>query len=192
MAHADRTGDKRLVGYVVGRKAEMIDVVEIRKSLRQQLPEYMVPAVLLEVDGLPLTPNGKIDRKSLPAPEVWDWRGEYVPPQTEMETLLAEIWASVLGMERVGRTDNFFEIGGHSLLATQVVSRVREVLEIDLPLRALFEAPTVGELSTIILSDPHQRTRVEKIAQLRLRLAHLSDDEVEALLDGKAAPPEPF
>ncbi|HEX8821925.1 MAG TPA: condensation domain-containing protein, partial [Archangium sp.] len=115
------------------------------------LPEYMVPSAFRVLDALPLSPNGKVDRKALPAPEAT--RSEqhtYVAPRTPTEQLLASLWTQVLGVERVGGGDNFFELGGHSLLATQVVSRIRASFGVDLPLRALFEAPTVESLALLV------------------------------------------
>jgi acyl carrier protein len=122
-----------------------IDATELRSHLGRSLPEYMVPAAFMELAELPLSPNGKLDRKSLPAPE---WRsGEYEAPEGETERAVAEIFAVVLKLERVGRHDNFFELGGHSLLATSAVSQLRQRLGVELPLRALFESPTVARLA---------------------------------------------
>ena len=121
----------------------------LRDHLRKVLPEYMVPSAFVVFDALPLGPNGKLDRKALPAPEQSrpELDEAYVAPRTPTEQTLADLWAGVLGLERVGVQDNFFELGGHSLLATQVVSRMRKALQVELPLRALFEAPTVAELA---------------------------------------------
>jgi acyl carrier protein len=117
--------------------------------MTEQVPEYMVPSDFVLMDALPLSPNGKLDRRALPAPgmarPVLD--RAFVPPTTSTEQVVAEIWTDVLGLEKVGVNDNFFDLGGHSLLATQVVSRIRVALEIDLPLRAMFEAQTVSALS---------------------------------------------
>jgi acyl carrier protein len=116
----------------------------------------MVPQAFVMLEELPLTPNGKLDRRALPAPDQSQQaQGRpYQPPRGETEEGVAAVWAEVLGLERVGAGDNFFSVGGHSLLATQVISRVRQQFQIELPLRALFEAPTVAELARVI-----ERTR---------------------------------
>jgi amino acid adenylation domain-containing protein len=142
----DVPGEKRLVGYVVFRTSG--EVGTVRTYLKQWLPEYMVPSALVVLDKLPLTANGKVDRKALPAPEGRpEGMEEYVAPRTPTEEVLAGIWAEVLRVERVGIHEDFFELGGHSLLATRVITRVREKLKIELPLRAMFESPTVMELA---------------------------------------------
>ena len=124
----------------------------LRDYLKERLPEYMVPSVFMRLDGLPLTTNGKVDRRRLPEPDGarTELREGYVAPTTELEELVAGIWAEVLGLERVGRNDNFFDLGGHSLIATQVMVRVRKTTGVELPLRALFESPTVATLAAQI------------------------------------------
>jgi amino acid adenylation domain-containing protein/non-ribosomal peptide synthase protein (TIGR01720 family) len=139
----DRPGDKRLVAYVAGE----VDAGALRTHLRRILPEHMVPAAFVVMERLPLTPNGKLDRRALPAPDYADAGAEWVAPRTPVEEALAGIWAEVLRVPRVGALDGFFELGGHSLLAIRVVSRVREAFGIELPLRALFEDPTVEALA---------------------------------------------
>jgi amino acid adenylation domain-containing protein/non-ribosomal peptide synthase protein (TIGR01720 family) len=139
----DSPGDARLVAYVAGA----VEADALRAGLRRALPEHMVPGAFVVMERLPLTPNGKVDRKALPAPGAAGAADGYVAPRTPAEEVLAGIWAQVLGRDRVGARDNFFEIGGHSLLATQVVSRIRAVLGVETSLRALFEAPTVAELA---------------------------------------------
>jgi amino acid adenylation domain-containing protein len=131
-----------------GRRVRAL-VPALRASLGERLPEYMVPAAFVVLDSLPVTPNGKVDRAALPAPDPGRAAaaGEYVAPRTPAEARVAAVWSEVLGTERVGAHDDFFALGGHSLLATRVVSRVREALGVELPLRALFEAPTVAGLA---------------------------------------------
>ncbi len=158
VAREDIPGDMRLVGYVVGE--EPAPTVEgLRAHLKEGLPEYMMPAAFVFLESLPLTPNGKVDRKALPAPEVGSQLAHrYVAPQTPTEEILAGIWAEVLGVERVGIYDTFFELGGHSLLATQVVARVLDVLDVDLPLTSLFESPTIASLAAVIAELKETKT----------------------------------
>ncbi|HKV10311.1 MAG TPA: amino acid adenylation domain-containing protein, partial [Thermoanaerobaculia bacterium] len=135
----------QLVAYVVGGAA----VPELRQALRDRLPDYMVPAAFVTLTELPLTVNGKVDRKALPAPDQ-PGREEYVAPRTPVEEVLAGIWADLLGLERVGADDCFFDLGGHSLLATQVMSRLREAFGVEMPLQDLFEAPGLADLAARI------------------------------------------
>ncbi|NOJ98439.1 amino acid adenylation domain-containing protein, partial [Corallococcus coralloides] len=139
--------DKRLVGYVVAKEGHALDVETLRTGLRQGMPEYMIPSALMVLDALPLNANGKVDRRALPEPEAANGADAYVAPRTVTEAKLAAIWAEVLRVPRVGVKDNFFALGGHSLLATQVVSRLRTSLGVEMPLRLLFEAPTVEALA---------------------------------------------
>jgi amino acid adenylation domain-containing protein len=146
-------GDVRLVAYVVPDTPPPSSE-DLQAFLQQRLPGYLVPDAIVMLDALPLTPNGKLDRGALPAPDdERPTRGGYLPPRTPVEELLAGIWATVLQLERVGIGDNFFAIGGHSLLATQVVSRIRAAMGVELPLRALFEDPTIGGLAIRITDE---------------------------------------
>ncbi|WP_433125155.1 amino acid adenylation domain-containing protein [Micromonospora sp. CA-240977] len=141
----DRPGDKRLVAYVVPAEAEhAVDVNALRAHLRDRLPDYMVPAVFQPLTALPLTPNGKLDRAALPAPEVTGVGGR--PPRTPTEEILCGLFAETLGVPRVSIDDDFFDLGGHSLLATRLVGRIRATLDVELPIRQLFETPTVAGL----------------------------------------------
>ena len=145
----DEPGDKRLVGYVVAKDEIGASGTELRQYLKRKLPEYMVPAWILEVPELPLTANGKVDRRALPAPRSLFAEDEStsVAPRTLVEELLAAIWADVLKLERVGIDDGFFDLGGHSLLAIQLMARVNDAFRVNLALRVLFEFPTVAGLA---------------------------------------------
>ena len=134
--------EERLVGYVVGE----VSAAELRAHLGERLPEYMVPGALVVMDAFPQTPSGKLDRRALPAPEPAA-EEDFVAPRTPAEEIVAGIWGEVLGLARVGAADDFFALGGHSLLAVRILSRLREAFGVELPLRALFEAPTVAALA---------------------------------------------
>ncbi|HEX7239949.1 MAG TPA: amino acid adenylation domain-containing protein, partial [Longimicrobiaceae bacterium] len=140
----DAPGDRRIVAYVTGTGASP---AELRVHVAAHLPDYMVPSAVIVLDAFPLSPNGKVDRKALPVPGAVDPAEAYVAPRTPTEEILAGIYAEVLRRERVGIADGFFAMGGHSLLATQVISRVQAALGVEVPLRALFEAPTVAALA---------------------------------------------
>ncbi|HYX26699.1 MAG TPA: phosphopantetheine-binding protein, partial [Thermoanaerobaculia bacterium] len=171
----DAPRSSQLVAYVVPAGepgAEPPTTSELRRFLAGRLPEPMVPAAFVTLPALPRTGSGKVDRRALPRPEGERPRleREYVPPASEVEEALAEIWAETLGLARVGVQDNFFELGGHSLLATQVIARLRERLRVDLPLIALFQMPTVEQLAVVV---------EEKILDA---LEALEDAEVRALV----------
>ena len=137
----DSKGDKYLCAYVV--LFEELESGKLRDFLLQSLPEAMIPSVFVVMDALPRTISGKVDRRSLPLPNRQQNR-TFVPPRTPMETQLAQIWGQVLNLDRVGLNDNFFELGGHSLNATQLLSRVSKAFQIEIPLRSLFESPTLA------------------------------------------------
>jgi acyl carrier protein len=149
MVREDEPGEKRLVAYVVADQERIPNVSELRGHLKEKLPEYMIPGAFVMLESLPLTPNGKVDRRRLPVPEQIrpELEQGYQAARTMVEEILVGIWSEVLGVKRVGVEDNFFELGGHSLLATQVVSRVRQLFEVELPLRSLFEAPILADLA---------------------------------------------
>jgi acyl carrier protein len=146
----DEPGEKRLVAYIVAAREQAVSGAELRKYLGEKLPEYMAPAVYVELKELPMLPNGKLDRKALPAPTTSSEAGRSEGPRTPVEEILAGILAEVLGLEEVGVEENFFALGGHSLLATQVASRVRESLQVELPLREFFESPTVASMAEAV------------------------------------------
>src|ERR1700737_3451939 len=148
IAREDRPGDKRLVGYVTGTA----DPAEVRAALAERLPAYMVPAAGGVLAGLPLTPNGKLDTRALPAPEYRDV-DRYRAPASAVEEILAGIYAQVLGLERVGVDDSFFELGGDSLSAMRLIAAVNTGLDAGLSVRTVFEAPTVAGLAPRIGAD---------------------------------------
>src|SRR5262249_11999243 len=144
LARDSGAGDKRLVAYYTvspEQDQEAMKTEDLRTHLLSRLPEYMTPAAYVRLEALPLAPNGKVDRKALPAPEGRPEAIAYVAARTPMEEVLAEIWAEVLRVERIGVHDDFFELGGNSLLATRIVAKMRNVLKIEAPLRMLFEGP---------------------------------------------------
>jgi amino acid adenylation domain-containing protein len=163
----DVPGDRRLVAYLVAVAGQPVPVeAELRRFLRSSLPEPMIPAAYVVLQSLPLTPNGKVDREALPTPgrASTEQDGVFIAPRGQVEQAVASIWETVLGRERVGVLDNFFEIGGHSLLATQVVSRLRGRFGVEIPVRALFEAPTVAGLAAQIEQAKSGGARHDAIA----------------------------
>jgi amino acid adenylation domain-containing protein len=184
-----RTQEKRLIAYVVGEPAATVTISELRSFVKEKLPEYMVPSAFMLMDSLPLTANGKLDRQALPAPDSCRIEQDELVslPRTPAEEMLAGIWAEVLKLSTIGIHQNFFDIGGHSLLATQVVSRLNQAFRVDLPLRTLFEAPTVvglaervqairnkarGLPTCPILSVPREEGLPLSFAQQRLWFLH--------------------
>jgi acyl carrier protein len=147
-------GDRRLVTWAVLHPDSGIPdpASDLRLWLQKRLPAYMVPASLERIDAIPLTPNGKVDRRALTSPRgsARTEAGSYAAPADPVEAKLVEVWAEVLRIDRIGVHDNFFALGGHSMLATQVVTRVRELLGVELPLRSIFEAPTIRQLSRLL------------------------------------------
>ncbi|HSL85028.1 MAG TPA: amino acid adenylation domain-containing protein, partial [Thermoanaerobaculia bacterium] len=147
----DRPGDRRLVAYVVPAEGGDAGGTDLRSYLADRLPGHLVPAAFVTLPELPLDPNGKVDRRALPAPDDEAEAGRAgVLPRGPLEELVAEVWSEVLGAGRVGPHDDFFELGGHSLLATRVVNRLRKLTGVDVPLRRLFEGPTVAELARAV------------------------------------------
>ncbi len=193
LVHEEGTTGKQLVAYVVAQ--EQVETSEWKSYLRTHLPEYMIPTVFMRLTAFPLTPNGKVDRRALPTPEKAKSEVEYVPPRTELEEQLAQIWTQVLGVERVGVLDNFFDLGGHSLNATQITSRTQRALGVRVPLRSLFEDPTVAALARSIEDilkqedppvdcspiQPSERGE-QNLEHLLSYLEDLSEDEIQTLL----------
>jgi len=189
VATGDTTNSRRLVAYVTTTAAAILKAADLRIYLKEKLPDYMIPSTFIQLEALPLNANGKVDRRALAAHEAErsDIEREYAGPTTPTEELLCEIWSEVLRKERISIHDNFFEIGGHSLLATQVISRMRQAFSVQVPLRKLFESPTVSSLAASIefeVEDPQDE--LAKIAQILEQLDQFSDDEVQNLTRKKS------
>ncbi len=149
--HGDKAGDKKVVAYLIAQNNTEIEIDTVRSALKENLPDYMIPAAFIVMDAFPLTPNGKVNRKALPAPDQADFNeNDYVAPRNQEEELLASIWADILKLDKVGVESNFFDLGGHSLLATQVISRISDAFDVEVQLKDLFESPTIASIVQII------------------------------------------
>ena len=186
MVREDRPGDHRLTAYIVpaGRPAPTGDA--LRRLLAPTLPAQMIPSTFVTLGNLPLTPSGKVDRNALPAPDRArpDLDTSMVAPRTPIEAQLAAIWQEVLGLERVGIHDGFFDLGGNSLLASRIVARALQAFRVELPLRSLFEAPTVAAMAAAIAERGRTATEAEDIVRTLEELEGLSDAEAQRLLGG--------
>jgi amino acid adenylation domain-containing protein len=178
-ASEDDGGDKRIVAYVVAHAGEPLATGELRAFLKEHLPQYMLPSAFVLLPELPLTANGKVDRNRLPAPEFrnQEMEREFVAPRTPTEAQLASIWSEVLKIDRIGIHDNFFALGGHSLLATQMIARLRNAYNVDVPLRRLFESPTVAGLAVAVVQEQAAEVDEDNMADLIAELEFLSDDD---------------
>lgn len=173
VARDDLGADRRLVGYLVPEEGQSVASEDLRTLLAEQLPDYMIPSAFVWITAMPLTANGKVDTAALPIPD--QAREEaYVPPRTQMEQQLAEIIATLLGVDRVGVHDNFFLLGGHSLMGTQLIGQIGQRFGVTLSLFSLFSGPTVAEIAT----------HVEQL--ILKRLETLTDEEVALLLSHQA------
>jgi amino acid adenylation domain-containing protein len=153
----DSQGNKRLIGYVVSEHENSDLSEQVRHIVQGQLPAYMIPEVILELEAMPLTANNKVDRKSLPVPQQ-ERKTKLVKPRTEMENILVGIWQQVLKLEQVGVQDNFFEVGGQSLLGIQVITKLRELLKTEVPHRVIMQAPTIEQLAIWLETNQSQTT----------------------------------
>ena len=167
----DEPSEKRLVAYVIPQQKHSTTIAGLRSFLEQRLPEYMIPSAFMYLESLPLTVNGKIDRRVLPAPDTSrpELEETFVAPRTPVEETLANIWSEVLAVDQVGIHDNFFQLGGHSLVATQVIARVRTVFQVDVPVHALFQEPTIARLAEKIaeIKSANHGPAIPAIARLR-------------------------
>ena len=181
---ANEVTDKRLVAYIVWKQGVTSQTGELRNFIKGHLPEYMLPSAFVEMDALPISPNGKIDRKLLPAPDGArpELEQAFVAPRNDVEQTLANIWSEVLRLDQIGINDNFFDLGGHSLLATQVISRVQVAFNVELPLRAIFENPTVSGLAMTLVQAQADMAGEAELLRVLEELEHLSEDEADSEL----------
>ncbi|HEU0079728.1 MAG TPA: non-ribosomal peptide synthetase, partial [Longimicrobiaceae bacterium] len=184
VAREDAPGERRLVAYLLpGEDADVPSPHALRAWLRERLPEYMVPSAFVALEAFPLTASGKTDRLALPAPGGAAPEQEYVAPAGELEERVAALFAEVLGAERVGAHDDFFDLGGHSLLATRVAARLQRDLGMEVPVRVVFESPTVaGVAAWIEAARPKEELEEWEVDEELARLADMSDEEVMRLL----------
>jgi amino acid adenylation domain-containing protein len=185
IAPVDAAGQRRLAAYYAPRNGHAPAAAELRKFLGERLPSYMIPTALIELPQLPRNPAGKIDRNSLPPPEAASLAvsSAYVAPRTPLEEEIAVAWAEVLGVPRVGVEDSFFELGGHSLMAAQLSSRLRERLQVELPLREFYQRPTVAALADAVVRRRVQEEPGGRMSELLERLETMSDEEAVAWLN---------
>jgi tyrocidine synthetase-3 len=181
----DRNGHDVMIAYYVSRQE--IAIAQLRAFLSERLVEETIPNVFVHLKKLPLTLNGKINVSALPTLDEARQKlaRTFVAPQTPTEEVLARIWTHVLGLQQISINDNFFELGGHSLLATQVISRVRQLFKVDLPVRSLFEAPTLAELAQVLIAHAPNVGQIEKTAQILKKIEGLSDRDVSSELGNR-------
>ena len=177
VAREDEPGAKRLVAYVVREKDQELKTADLKKQLHEKFPEYMIPTAVVEMEALPLTANGKVDRRRLPAPEVKRSESveEQVAPRTEVEKVIGKIWEEVLGVEKVGIRENFFDLGGHSLLMVQVHGRLQEVYGEGLSMTELFKHPTVSALAAHLSSKSIEKPAEPQATEVSEKLSEGKD-----------------
>jgi amino acid adenylation domain-containing protein len=184
MAQEDQSGDRRLIAYLVPSSQPAPTISALRSALAETFPDYMIPSAFVMLEKLPLTPIGKVDRNALSAPGRArpELGNPFVPPRTPLERALVDIWAQVLKLDNIGIHDKFLDLGGNSLQATQIISQVSDVFQVELPLRALFESPTVASMATVVAQHQAKLIEGKELEQMLTELEGLSDEEVQRLL----------
>ena len=179
VAREDCPGQRRLVAYIVPSGQRLPEVSQLISTLLDKLPEYMLPSAFVILDALPVLPNGKLDRRGLPAPAQGrpELENSFVASRTPIEEALAEIWAEVLGLDRVGIHDNFLELGGDSLLASQVIAQVIKTFQVEVPLRSLFESPAIADMAVLIAQNQAKQAEPEDIERMLTELEALSEEQ---------------
>nr|QEO74807.1 condensation domain-containing protein [uncultured bacterium] len=189
LVREDTPGHRRIVAYVVPGDEAPFDAAALKAFVGETVPEYMVPAAWVFLESLPLTPNGKVDRRALPVPGVEREAGEeWIAPRNETEAIIADIWAEILGVERVGAEDDFFKLGGHSLLATQLISRIRDAFEIEVGFSRFFKTPTVAGVAAAIVEQRASQVDEADLLAMLADLKALSPEELQAQLAGGGEP----
>jgi acyl carrier protein len=172
-------GGRRLIAYVLCYDRSLRSADRLRDAIMAELPQYMMPSDFVFVDSLPRTPNGKIDREALPRPEIARARPQLlVGPRNDVESAVCAIWQQVLGVDRISIHDDFFELGGHSLVAAQIQYSIKDIFQVDLSIRDLFESTTVAKLSATIIANETRPGRTERIARAMKLVGSLSEADV--------------
>jgi acyl carrier protein len=181
---ADQDDGNRLVAYLVLAGETRPTVTMLRRILGEKLPEYMIPSGFVFLDVLPLSANGKVDRRALPDPgnSRPNLDTPYAAPRTPIQKELAQIWDDVLSLDQVGIHDNFFDLGGHSLAASRVISRVIQTFQLDIPLRSLFDSPTVAEMARVITMNQARKASQEELERMLREVEAVSEEEAKTLL----------
>jgi len=181
----NEAGESRLIAYYTCRFSERHTVSDLRKFINERLPDHMTPSAFVRLDALPLNPNGKVDRRALPDPGNArpNLKSLYAPPTTMTEKRLTSIWSKVLSVDQVGIRDNFFDLGGHSLLASRVISGVIQAFKLELPVKALFDAPTIAEMAGIITQSQAERVSEAELAQMLCEVEAMTEEEAQQRMD---------
>jgi acyl carrier protein len=188
VAAKNKAGESGLTAYFTSQKDQRPAVNELRRFLEQKLPSFMSPSVIIALDSLPLTRNGKVDRSALPALDGSrpDLSTAFLAPRNPTEERLAGIWSDVLGLDCVGVTDNFFELGGHSLAAARIISRLIKAFQLELPIGALFQSPTVRDMAAVIMQNQNSVASQHYLSQVLNELDKLSEFEATQLLNAES------
>ena len=185
VARESPAGEQRLVAYVVPSSQYAPTVTDMRRSLAKTLPDYMIPTAFIMLEAFPRTPTGKVDRRALPVPgnSRPELNTTYVAPRTLVEKELTQIWAEVLSLDQVGIQDNFFDLGGHSLTASRVVYRVIQAFQLELPVRLLFDSPTVAEMALVIAANRAKLATQDELERMLSEVEAMSDEEAQRRVD---------
>jgi acyl carrier protein len=185
VARQNELGESRLVAYFTSIDHRELNASDLRTFLKEKLPDYMIPSDFVILDRIPLGPGGKVDRKALAAPDNSrpQLASTYISPKTPIEVQLAKIWSDLLDIDRVGINDNFFDLGGHSLTASRVISRVIQTFRLNLPLKLLFDSPTVAEMASVIAANQAKLATRDELKRMLSNVEAMSDEEAQLRMD---------